>query len=219
MILAPAKTKLTNVDTYGISAETNVKLPLANERANWVYYDIALGCMLDSGIVVHRTLPQVDSNWDTLGSCEITDPSIDMLTGRGVNLQSNDSFQDTVQRMAHSQYWFRLWGQAMRVGEQIPIPSIKIIAGVKAVPHDKNPQWAYNKIIGNYSGQVLWYAQWSLWYTLASAPKIQQKPPQNLAQHTDGTSSNEMQVPWSHPDDNAVLSNRETRPLLRGIIQ
>lgn len=206
---------MLDIDRSSI-VETPVKLPTPDQRANWVYYDVALGCKLDSGIVVHRTLPQVDSDWDTLGSCDITDPGIDVLTGRGVNLISNDTFQDTVQRMAHSQYWFRLWGQALRVGEQIPIPCIKTIAGVDAVPHDNNPQWAYNKIVGNYSGQVLWYAQWSLWYTLASAPKSQQLPPQNLSEHTDGTSTNEMQAPFSKPDDNAVSFNQELQNPIRG---
>lgn len=213
MLLVPETTGLDDVDPGGTPLETGVKLSTSNRRANWVYYDIALGCQLDSGIVTHRTLPQVDNEWDTLGACEITDSGIDLLTGRGVNVVSNDVYEDIVQRMAHSQYWFRLWGQAMRIGEQIPIPRIKTIAGVLAIPHDNNPQWAYNKIIGNYSGQVLWYAQWSLWYTLASAPKEQQKALQNLAQHTDGTSSNEMQAPWSYPDDDAV--SREIQNIIR----
>lgn len=184
----------------GLPVESGITLITPTERANWVYYDVALGCVLDSGIAVHRALPQVDNTWDTLGSCDINDPDIDKLTGRGVNLVSHDKFEDLAQRMAHSQYWFRLWGQAMRIGEQIPIPSLKTVAGEIAVPHDRNPQWAYNKIVGNYSGQVLWYAQWSLWYTLIHAPKQQQAPPQNLAQHIADKSTETMQAPWSQPE-------------------
>ena len=195
---------ISNQDNGATPIEKEILLPTPTERATWVYYDVALGCALDSGIVVHRRLPQVDNEADTLASCVITDPNIDVLTGRGVNLKSNDAFEDIVQRMAHSRYWFKLWGQAMRVGEQIPIPGLKTIGSVKAIPHDQNPQWAYNKIVGNYSGQVLWYAQWSLWYTLASAPTTQQDPPQNLAQHTDGKSYDGLQAPVSKPDDNAM---------------
>jgi hypothetical protein len=188
-------------DPVGVPVETGVELPTPNERANWVYYDCALGCVLDSGIVVHRRLPQHDYEPDTLASCYADEAGIDTLTGLGVNLKSNDKFQDVVQRMAHSRYWFKLWGQAMRVGEQVPIPGLKEVGGVKAYPHDSNPQWAYNKVVGNYSGQVLWYAQWSLWYTLAEPPKKNQNPPANLAQHIGVAKSAPvgMQAPWTQP--------------------
>ncbi len=208
---------ISNEDVGNIAVEAGVALATPVERANWMYYDIALGCLLDSGIVVHRRLPQVNNVADTLASCDIADPNIDLLTGRGVNLISNDIYTDVVQRMAHSQYWFRLWGQAMRVGEQIPIPQLKKVAGEIAIPHDKNVQWAYNKIVGNYSGQQLWYAEWSLWYTLATAPKANQMPPQNLAQHIDGTPRKpDMQAPFSAPDDDAQPNGR---PRLRDPIR
>lgn len=197
---------LTDYDSGGSPVEAGINLPIANRNANWVYYDVTLGCMLDSGIVVHQRLPQVDNAADTLASCNITDANIDSITGRGVNLVSSDVYQDIVQRMAHSRYWFRLWGQAMRVGQQVPIPGLKTISGVTAIPHDKNPQWAYNKIVGNYSGQVLWYAYWDLWYTLASPPKVQQVPPQNPGVHIAGNAPalDSIQVPYTQPDDDAV---------------
>lgn len=199
---------ISNEDSASPLIEKGIGLSTPTDRANWVYYDITLGCMLDSGIVVHRRLPQVNSVADTLASCAITDANIDTLTGRGVNLISNDTFQDVVQRMAHSRYWFRLWGQAMRIREQVPIPSLRKIAGVEAIPHDNNPQWAYNKQVGNYSGQILWYAEWSLWYTLATEPTQQQITPPNLAQHIseDADQNNLMQAPISLPDDNAQIS-------------
>lgn len=204
---------ISNVYPPGTPIEAGVKIPTPLDRANWVHYDIALECMLDSGIVVHRRLPQVDQTPDTLASCDIADSNADMLKGLGVNLKSNDTFQDVVQRMAHSQYFFRLYGRAARLGEQIPIPSLKYIAGVAAVPYDTNKQFAYNKIVGNYGGQVLWQAEWSLWYTLASAPKTQQAPPQNLSQHIDATPRPEgMQAPLSIPDDNSVSSRPRSRP-------
>lgn len=203
--------KRGNFDSGG-TLEDKVKLAAPSENATWVYYDVAIVSVLDSGIVVHRRLPQVDRAADTLASCDITDTNIDKLTGRGVNLISNDMYTDVIQRMAHSQYWFRLYGQAMRFKEQIPIPGIKSIGGVITVPYGK--QVAYNKIVGNYSGVVLWYAEWSLWYTLASPPKKQQAPPQNPALFTDGNSADYMQVPWSLPDDSSRI--REDAPRIVG---
>lgn len=204
---------VSNVYPPSTPIETGVKIPTPLDRANWVYYDIALECMLDSGIVVHRRLPQVDNTYDTLASCDISESNVDLLKGLGVNLKSNDTFQDVVQRMAHSQYFFRLHGRAARLGDQIPIPSLKYIAGVTAIPYDNEKQFAYNKIAGNYGGQVLWKAEWSLWYTLASAPKAQQTTPQNLNLHIDATSRDEgMQAPLSLPDDNSVSSRPRSRP-------
>ena len=197
---------VSNYDPPGRPVEQGITLPWASlGEASWVYYDVTLLNVLDSGIVVHRTLPQYDRTADTLASCDITDPTIDRLTGRGVNTISNDKFTDIVQRMGHSRYWFRLFGQAMRIGYQVPIPGIKRVADVKAIPHDENPQWAYNKIVGNYSGAPLWHAQWSLWYTVAEPPKAQQTPPQNVAVHIGGNVvlPKELQAPFSQPDDEA----------------
>ncbi len=203
---------VSDVDTNGTSVESGILLPwMSDPDASWMYYDIAVLCVLDSGIVVHRRLPSFDGYNDALASCSITDGNISSLTGLGVNLKSNDKFDDIVQRMAHSQYWFCLFGEAMRVGYQVPIPGLlKMSDGNEFIPHDENPQRAYNKIVGNYSGVPLWYAQWSSWYTLASPPKVQLLPPANLAAHitadvtlpTDG-----MQAPFSQPDDAAQLND------------
>lgn len=212
MFLDEKENGLFDEDSAAVQIEAGALLPTPNERANWVYYDVTLGYALDPGIVVHRNLPQVDNEPDTLASCDAYQDDMDMLTGLGVNLKSNDQFTDTVQRKAHSQYWFKLWGQAMRVGEQIPIPGLKTVGGVKVIPCKvpkefgrQFPQWAYNKIVGNYSGLILWYARWNLWYTIASAPKKQQDPPQNVGQHVsaDTPTIAGMQAPLSEPDDNA----------------
>jgi len=210
---------ISNVARRGRPITTSLQTPGAKE--SWLYYDVELSCRLDSGIVVHRRLPQVDNTADSLASCIITDPNIDAITGRGVNLISHDNFTDVVQRMAHSQYWFNLNGQAMRVGNQIPIPGIRSIGGKVAVPHDANPQWAYNKIVGNYSGVILWYAKWSLWYTLTSAPTAQQVPPQNLAMRIQGDAKTPdgILAPFTLPDDNAVATDPrvpELQNMIRG---
>ncbi len=197
---------VSNFDAAGQAVERNVNIPFATDaQANWVYYDVSIYCYLDSGIVVHNHLPQYDSDPDTLASCFISDPNIDRITGRGVNLISEDTYEDVVQRMAHSRYWFCLMGQAMRVGQQVPIPGIKTIAGVPAIPFDETPQIAYNRIVGNYSGYPLYHAVWKLWYTTAKPPKQQQPAPPNPGLFISGTTPlpKGMQAPFSQPDDEA----------------
>lgn len=199
----------TNSDR-NVPGEVGALLPLAaDQAASYVYYDCAVGVMLDSGIVVHNRLPQVNRVADTLSSVSLDDPNLDQLTGFGVNLKCLDQYKDIVQRMGHSRYWFRLWGQALRVGYQIPIPGIKTIGGVLAIPFDLNPQWAYNTIAqgGNYSGLILWRAQWSLWYTTAAPPVSQRIPVANPAAHITGDAAMPagMQAPYTLADDNAKV--------------
>lgn len=189
------------------NSEQGVGLPWSRDPAgSYLYYDCTVDCMLDSGIVVHNRLPQINNLPDSLASLYLDDPNIDQYTNRGVNLKSNDQFTDIVQRMGHARYYFRLYGRAIRVGYQIPIPALKTIGGVAAIPYDQNPQRAFNKIQGNYSGVILWYAEWSLWYTTALPPTTNTVPNPNPAAHIDGTVAPpaQMQAPFSQPDDNAV---------------
>lgn len=198
----------SDVDKFRAGLELGALLPVpSNVEATWLYYDCAIGVMMDSGIVVHNRLPQVDNEADTLASCDLDDPNLDKLTGFGVNLKCRDQYKDIVQRMGHARYWFRLWGQALRVGHQVPIPRIKTIGGVPAIPYDKNPQWAYNTISpnGNYSGVVIWRAQWSLWYTTAVPPTSNKIPVANPSAHisADTKMPKGIQTPFSQRDDNA----------------
>lgn len=170
----------------GSSATEKAGLPWADSpQGSYVYYECTVGVMLDSGIVVHNRLPQVNNTPDTLASVGLDDANLDAIIDKGVNISSNDQYQDIVQRMGHSRYWFRLWGVALRIGFQVPIPSIKTIGGVPAIPYDKNPQWAQNGIMrtGNYGGVILWRAYWSLWYTTDRPPTSQQIPFGNPAAH------------------------------------
>jgi hypothetical protein len=188
--------------------EDRVLLPSPSTvEGSYVYYECNVGAMLDSGIVVHNRLPQVDRTPDTLSSVSLDDPNIGQATEVGVNLRCMDQYRDIVQRMGHARYWFRLWGQAMRVGRQVPIPSIKTIGGVLAIPYDLNPQWAYNRIApsGNYSGVILWHAVWSLWYTTIVPPTNNTIPAVDLAAGIDGNARvpDGIQAPYSQPDSNA----------------
>lgn len=213
---------LQDIDYGSPVLEQGIAIPWANDpAASWVYYDCAVGSMLDSGITVHNRLPQVDNDPDTLASCSISDPSLDTISVGAVNLTCRDQYEDIVQRMGHARYWFRLWGQALRVGHRIPIPGIKTIGGVPAIPYDKNPQWAFCKIAAgaNYSGVILWHAQWSLWYTTAVPPKNNTIPTVDAAAHTNGTAAIPpgMQSPYSSPDDNATTGgNAQQAPRRNG---
>lgn len=207
----------------GEVVEEGVLLPWASDpAASWVYFDCAVGVMLDSGIVVHQRLPQVNNAPDTLASADIDDLNLDRIAGPGVNLRCQDQYQDIVQRMGHARYWFRLWGQALRVGYRVPIPGIKTIGGVAAIPYDKNPQWAFNRIApgGNYSGVILWHAAWSLWYTTAVPPKSSAIPEADPSAHISGEAvlPRGVQAPYSQPDDgaeSASIPGRIVKPNLK----
>lgn len=189
--------------------ERGVVLPFPSDPAtSWLYYDCCVGAMLDSGIVVHNRLPQVDRAADTLASCFLDDPSMEKVVG-GVNLRCRDQYADIVQRMGHARYWFRLWGRALRVGLQVPIPALRTIGGVPAIPYDRNPQWAVCTLLpgGNYGGVILWYAQWSLWYTTAVPPTSNAVPVSDPTARVLGTLPKlpkGVQAPFSQPDDNAA---------------
>lgn len=198
------------VDDLGLTVEEDVLLPWPSDpNSSWLYFDCTVGVMLDSGIVVHNRLPQVDRTPDTLASMILSDPNLDKIAGPdggpGLNLVCNDQYKDIVQRMGHSRYWFRIWGQALRVGLRVPIPSIKSIGGVPAIPYDRNPQWAFNRIApgGNYGGIILWHAGWSLWYTTAVPPRTNEipevEPMAHISSKSAGPSDRGMPSPFSQP--------------------
>ena len=197
--------------------ERGIFLPrMPAPAASYMYYDCTVGAVLDSGIVVHNRLPQTISPIsDTLAVIPFDDPRLGGATdfGYGVNRTCRDQYRDIVQRMGHARYWFRLWGQALRIGYQVPIPGIRTIGGVAAIPYDKNPQWAYNRIFpgGNYSGAILWHAQWSLWYTTLVPPgqtgagerHLVADPAARISGHAGSVPPTGIQVPYSQADDNA----------------
>lgn len=189
--------------------ENSLSIPWASDpQASYVYYDCNIEVFLDSGIAVHNQLPQNNpTNPASLSANTIDAANFDQITNIGVNLISQDQFTDIVQRMGHARYWFRLTGEALRVGYKIPIPSLKSIGGVSAIPYDKNPQYAFNKIApgGNYGGVILWHAAWSLWYTVSIPPINNTIPVADLAGHisADVAPPTNMQSPFTQPDDNA----------------
>ena len=205
------------------TAEQGIQLPWSKSpSASYFYYECTVGALLDSGIVVHNRLPQYNGPFnDTLATIPIDDPRLDLVTTFGVNLRCRDQYQDVIQRMAHSRYWFRIWGQALRAGYQVPIPGIKTIGGAVAIPHDNNPQWAFNRIMpgGNYSGVIMWHAMWSLWYTIVVPPTSTDDKEAMLvadpSAHISGNAAlpSGMQAPYSQANDNAQSSGPKTTQL------
>lgn len=213
---APFQVGVTNVDQSAPPIEEGIGLPIAvGDSASWLYYECHVECHLDSGLVVHNVLPQYNRRngntfpYDSLASANLADPYLDTTEG-GVNITSGDQYTDVIQYMGHARYWFRLWGRAMRFGQQIPIPGLISIGGALAIPHDKNPQWAHNSIVpgGNFSGTIMWRAEWDLWYTTAAPPNNNYIPATDPAAHISNLvppSDSTIQAPYSQPDDDAVV--------------
>ncbi len=175
---------VTNYDDPDSHPEDNLALPWCiDPAASWWDYRCSVEIQMDPGSALHKPLPQVSATWDTLGVVDITDPAFAAGTN-GVNLNSNSSAVDIIQRMATSTYRFILRGNGLRAGYQIPVPNLIKVGLALAVP--TNPQIANPEIVGNLLGGIpLWFNQWELHYIVASSPKItvlsQQPIPPNPA--------------------------------------
>lgn len=215
---SPYKVGVSDVDRPTPTIESGALLPWPSDpSASWVYFEMTPLIILDSGIVVHNRLPQVDNAPDTLSMMDLASPDFSIRTASGVNLSCRDQYTDIVQRMGHARYWLCLRGRALRIGLRVPIPGVRTIGGAPAIPYDKNPQWAFNRIFpgGNYSGAILWHAEWSLWYTTAVPPRSSADVPAvDFAAHIAATTPppdvSGVQVPYSQPDDNAVTNRPAT---------
>lgn len=200
------KVGISDRDTIGNAPEKGTQLPwLIDPKFSWLDYVCWIECYLDSGIVVHRPLPQSAQDFDTLGSAVLNTSNAATSTA-GVNLVSSGNFSGVVQRMANSVYRFCLKGRAYRAGYQIPIPSLLSIAGVPAIPDDDpTNQKATNVIVANNSGVPIWHAVWELWYTVVVPPEAAQDPPDNLAEQTNARVQlpDGIQAPFSVPDNDA----------------
>ena len=145
--------------------ENQIDLPWAiAPEVSWLDYRCWVEIELDSGMALHKPLPQSFPEVDTLGSVSIDDA--DMETSElGINMESNSNTADIIQRMATSTYRFRLVGWGMRAGFTIPIPKLLSVGNSPATP---TIQRASNMIVGQFGGVPLWFAQWSLEYIIAA---------------------------------------------------
>jgi hypothetical protein len=200
----------------GSLPEQSIGVPwVIDPTMSWLDYRCWIECYLDSGMALHKALPQSPQPIDTLAGGFVGGTEEDALPKitTGVNLKSQGSFTDLAQRMATSRYTFVLKGYAVRAGYQIPVPGIKSVGGVPAIPGRNlaNPnlpgQWSLgNPLVANYSGVPIFANRWELWYFVTLPPKYPQLPPDNLAQHiqADVKLPTLMTVAASQPDQNAV---------------
>jgi hypothetical protein len=207
-----AKQILAGVQDYddGSLPELGVNLPwTVDPIASWLDYRCWIECYLDSGLVLHKSLPQTQQDADTLGSISVFDPKLDEFIG-GVNLVSEGKYTDTIQRMATSEYRFCLRGWGTRAAYQIPVPYLISVGGVPAFPDDSEKQYALGNVLrANYSGIPVFFNAWKLWYTIAVPPTKAQVPPPNVAEHLNGDAqppSTAMAASYGQPDQNAVRS-------------
>jgi hypothetical protein len=174
-----------------------------NPDATYINYGCHIECFLDSGVVLHKALPQFEQPVDTLGTYDLAAPG-GAKVKVGENLVSAGNYTDVLQRMATSTYRFLLKGFGVRVGYQVPVPSIKSVAGIPATPTE---QWVRgNEVIGNYYGIPVFNNAWELWYLVAAPPKRSQLAPPNLADHiaANQTLPDLISVPASPADYNAT---------------
>lgn len=166
--------RLTDVDAFG-NPERILGTPwVSDPAASWLDYDCWVEVYLDSGMCLHKILPQSNPSIDTLGSITIDARDFNTAIDRDVNLNSSSSDVDIIQRMASSTYRFVLKGQAQRFGYKVPIPFIKKIGNQTPVP--VGTQLAFNKCVGNFSGVPLWFAAWIIAYVVAGPVRKAKAP-------------------------------------------
>ncbi len=179
--------------------EDALSLPWTTDPAtSWIDYRCWVEVLLDPGMALHKPLPQSNPAVDTLASAFITDADFDKNIG-GVNLASSSRAVDIIQRMASSTYRFILKGFGLRAGYTIPVPGIRSVGGIPAVPDF--PQWTSgNVLVGNWSGIPMFFCEWELHYIVSQSPHGTRSPgnpdaatgpvaapiPPNPAQHIRG---------------------------------
>ncbi len=204
---APAQAGVSNVGAN--SAESGFGLPWCKDKeTSWLDYSCWVEVQLDSGMVLHKALPQqTQQGVDTLASATVQPLASNFATlDGGVELESVGNYEDTIQRMATSEYTFVLKGYGMRAGYKVPVPGLKSVAGITPTP---TRQWSSgNRVIANYSGVPIFFCQWELWYIVSVPPEGKELPPPNLAEHIRGDAQlpTEMQIPYTQPDSNAVAA-------------
>jgi len=215
---------IRNPDDVDIQPQDGLGLPwFIPAGSGWLGRRDHVEILLDPGSALHKTLPQSDQPWDTLATQFVegygfVNPGAGQAGGAadadaviasgGVNLNSQSTGYDTIQRMATSTYRFVLRGEAWRVGYQVPVPGLLSVGGQTAVP--TFPQWSSgNVIVGNLPGQIpIFYCAWELHYIVAgplkgSAPIV---PNAAMRIRADQTLPDMVQVPFAPADANAGVS-------------
>lgn len=174
-------------------------------EATWLGYSCRIECTLDTGLALHKPLPQSPQQIDTLATYDLGVAGSAKIE-KGENLVSAGTFTDIIQRMGTSEYQFTLIGEGMRAGFQVPVPGLVSVAGVPAIPIR---QWVRgNQIVGNFYGIPLFYNAWELVYVVTLPPRGKQLPPPNQAMHiaADQPLPDECNVAIAPNDYNAVAA-------------
>jgi hypothetical protein len=212
---------IDNADDVSLQPQDGLGLPWSiSPASSWLWRRDQVEILLDPGSVLHKTLPQQSQPFDTLATQFVQDygfvaapgggsaDSDAVISGGGVNLNSQSKGQDTIQRMATSTYRFIVKGEAWRVGFQIPIPGLLKVGGQTAVPCF--PQWTSgNVIVGNLPGGIpLFHCAWELHYMVAGPLKGKAPIVPNAAARirADQKLPDTVQVPLAPTDSNAVGS-------------
>lgn len=184
---------VSDFDNGGTSPEAGLTIPYTiDPEYTFLAYSAWLECYADSGIVVHRPLPQNKYPFDTLGNSDLNLKSgLDSIIGNGPNLSSQGNWTDVVQRMANTVVKICLKGYAYRVAYQPVFPFLVSVTSpplppLKAIPDDSIPQHTIGPVvIGNNSGVPVYYAAWAFWYTVTGLPNAPSQgritPPPNYA--------------------------------------
>lgn len=205
---------LPDQDSLSVFPEDNLNLPWALDgEASYIDYRCWTEVRLDPGMVLHKALPQNKIAADTLASVTFSDrdisPTFDTVIDQGVNVKPKADLGNVVQRMASSEFVFVLKGWGLRAGYRIPIPGLVSVGAAKAVP--KNPQWAYNCVVGNFSGIPTFFATWELHY-IVDAPlgqSAKEPIPPNPALHIrpDAALPTAILVSRAPTDQRATMTN------------
>ncbi len=159
--------------------EDKAALPWArNPEHSWVDYRCWTEWQLDSGMALHKPLPQKKTSVDTLASVFFTDMAPETgyaSSQKGVNLDSKGGGSDVIQRMATSTYRLAIKGWGVRVGYKVPPPGVRAANGSTLTPAR---QWtSANQLIGSLFGGVpVWMCAWDLNYIMTRSPQGDGEP-------------------------------------------
>jgi hypothetical protein len=208
---------IRNNDSITNQPQDGLSLPWSiNPAASWIDGQCWVEVLLDTGMVLHKILPQTTQQFDDLATTFYADneplaedPDRPPDDTGGVNIQSNAKGNDVIQRMATSTYEFTLKGWGMRAGYQVPVPGLESVGGQTAIPDF--PQWTSgNIIVANMMGIPVYYCAWEKKYMVLGPLKlgsIAPTPPNIAARiRADQSLPDTIGVPLAPTDNNSVVN-------------
>ena len=202
------------VDNFGSPEITGQVMTPPDPVQSFLIYQCEILPELDPGTILHKPLPQTAQPVDTLGVYNVTDGKAgeQFSSPVNINLKSNWTQADIVQQAATPTYMFCLKGHGLRVAYPVPIPNLEnnALGGTLIIPANPHKIKA-NRIVANFNGLPVWYAEWELWYYCPVPPQMSKNvgttAAPNLAEKLDGTAPlpEKIQEPVSQPEQ--VMTN------------